>query len=173
MLRPLVRRTLAPKGHTPRLLVRGRHRQKVSAIAALTLSPRRRRVGLVWHTLRDASFTGATVAAFLRRLLRRVRGRVIVVWDRWTGHAGPAVRRVLAEHPRLTVERLPAYAPALNPVEHLWSLVKWGELCNFAPADAAELDAAVRPLLTRLARSPTLLRSCWRGARLHVPRWRC
>lgn len=145
----------------------------MSVIAALTLSPRRRRVGLLFHTLPDASVTGATVAAFLRRLLRRVRGRLIVVWDRWSGHGRPAVRAVLAAHPRLTVERLPPYAPDLNPVEHLWSLVKWGELCNFAPADAAELDAAARPVLARLARAQTLLRSCWRGAKLHVPRWRC
>lgn len=145
----------------------------MSVIAALTLSPRRRRVGLVWHTLPDASFTGATVAAFLRRLLARVRGRVIVVWDNWSGHGGPAVRAVLAAHPRLTVERLPPYAPALNPVEHLWSLVKWGELCNFAPADAGELDAAIRPVLARLARSQPLLRGCWRGTRLHIPGWRC
>lgn len=145
----------------------------MSAIAAPTLSPRRRRVGLVWHTLPDASFSGAAVAAFLRRLLARVRGRLIVVWDNWSGHGGPAVRAVLAAHPRLTVERLPPYAPDLNPVEHLWSLVKWGALCNFAPADAAELDAAARPVLARLARTQPLLRGCWRGARLHVPRWRC
>jgi DDE superfamily endonuclease len=145
----------------------------VSVIAALTLSPRRRRVGLLSHTLPDASFRGATVAAFLRRLLRRVRGRVIVVWDNWSGHGGPDVRAVLAAHPRLTVERLPPYAPTLNPVEHLWSQLKWGAVCNFAPADAAELDAAVRPALARLARSQPLLRGCWRGARLHIPGWRC
>src|SRR5207253_4225437 len=41
LLNPLVRRTLAPKGKTPTLIVRGRHRQKVSLIAGLTLSPRR------------------------------------------------------------------------------------------------------------------------------------
>lgn len=145
----------------------------MSVIAALTLSPGRRRAGLAWHTLPGGSFAGPSVAAFLRRLLRRVRGRLIVVWDRWNGHGGPAVRRVLAAHPRLTVERLPAYAPDLNPVEHLWSLVKWGALCNFAPADAAELDAAVRPTLARLARSQPLLRGCWQGARLHIPGWRC
>ena len=46
MLCPLVRRTLAPRGQTPKIFVRGRHREKVSVIAALTLSPKRRRLGL-------------------------------------------------------------------------------------------------------------------------------
>jgi hypothetical protein len=44
----------------------------------------------------------------------------------------------------LTVERLPAYAPELNPVECLWANLKAVELANFAGdavvevADAAE-----------------------------------
>ena len=66
MLSPLVRRTLAPKGQTPRLLVRGRHREKVSVIAALTLSPKRGRRGLYFRTIPNGSFNGAGIAAFLR-----------------------------------------------------------------------------------------------------------
>jgi transposase len=31
----------------------------------------------------------------------------------------------------LTVERLPAYAPELNPVEYLWANLKGTELANF------------------------------------------
>jgi len=32
LLMPLVRRTLAPRGHTPVLTVKGRHREKVSLV---------------------------------------------------------------------------------------------------------------------------------------------
>jgi hypothetical protein len=42
LLSPLVRRTLAPRGQTPVLKTWGGHRERVSAIAALTISPRRR-----------------------------------------------------------------------------------------------------------------------------------
>ena len=45
-LNPLVRRTWAPKGHTPVLTGFGRHRRKVSTIAAISVAPGRRRVGL-------------------------------------------------------------------------------------------------------------------------------
>jgi len=172
LLTPLVRRTLAPTGRTPRLVHRARHRQKVSLIAALTLSPRRRRLGLYFRSAPDQYFTQDTVAAFVRHLLRHLRGRVILVWDGWSGHRGPAIRAVCAAHPRLELVSLPAYAPELNPVEHLWTHLKWGELCNFAPHDTAELNAAVQPLLRRAARDRNRLRSFWKGAKLHLPRGR-
>lgn len=173
MLGPLVRRTLAPRGRTPHLPVRGRHRQKVSAIAALTLSPLGRRLGLYFRTVVNGSFTGATVADFLRHLLRHVRGRVVVVWDRWSGHRGPDVRAVVAANPRLEVAKLPAYAPELNPVEYLWSQLKWGRLANYAPDDADELDARIGPELRSMAGQRNVLLGCWRGAKLRLPRWLC
>ena len=173
MLSPLVRRTLAPKGQTPRLLVRGRHREKVSVIAALTLSPKRGRRGLYFRTIPNGSFNGAGIAAFLRQLLRHVRGRVIVVWDNGSGHRGPDVRAALADHPRLELVSLPPYAPELNPVEYLWSHLKWCELCNFGPKDARELDRAIDPVIRKTMRSPALMLGFWRGARLRLPRWLC
>jgi len=173
MLGPLVRRTLAPKGRTPKLLVRGRRRQKVSVIAALTLSPIRRRLGLYFRTIVNGSFKGATVAEFLRHLLRHIRGRIILIWDRWSGHRGPDVRAVLADHPRLQIEPLPTYAPQLNPVEHLWSHLKWSQLCNFGPDTAEELNDAIGPALRLTAKQRSILLGCWRGARLPLPRCLC
>ena len=68
LLNPLVRRSLAPKGQTPILTVRGRHRQKVSVMAALSLSPRRGRLGLLFLTRQDGYFQTEHVVAFLRDL---------------------------------------------------------------------------------------------------------
>ena len=39
----------------------------------------------------------------------------------------------------LTVERLPAYAPELNPVEYLWANLKGGELANSGGDTIAEV----------------------------------
>jgi hypothetical protein len=172
LLNPLVRRTLAPRGQTPILLQRGRHRQKVSLIAALTISPRRSRLGLYFRSLPDAYFRQDDVAAFVRHLLRHLRGRVILVWDRWSGHRGEAIRAVEAAHPRLELVDLPAYAPDLNPVEFLWNHLKWGELANFAPSDSADLNATVVPILERITADQHRLRSYWRGAHLKLPRRR-
>lgn len=142
-------------------------------IGALTLSPKRGRIGLYFQTIVNGSFTGASVAKFLQQLLRHIQGRVIVVWDRWSGHGGPYVRQVLARNPRLELVQLPAYAPELNPVEYLWSHLRWSCLCNFAPADAEELNKAMDPVFRKTARNQELLRSFWEGAKLPLMRWRC
>jgi len=173
LLSPLVRRTLSPRGQTPKLLIRGRHRQKVSVIAALTLSPRRGRRGLYFRTLPNGSFSGDDVAKFLQQLLRHLHGKVIVIWDRWSGHRGPAVRDLLERHSRLRLVQLPAYAPQLNPVEHLWSHLKWSQLNNYNPMNADDLNQAVGPALNQTRSDQALLLSFWKGTQLRLPRWLC
>lgn len=167
LLNPLVRRTLAPKGRTPTLVVRARHRQKVSLIGALTLSPLRGRRNLYVRSLTDGYFDQRGIAGFVRHLLRHLRGRVILIWDNGKSHRGRVMDQVRGRHRRLEVVHLPPYAPELNPVEWLWSHIKWGELANAAPADQFELARTVQPILTRIARSPTLLQGFWHGAQLH------
>ena len=72
-----------------------------------------------------------------------------MVWDGGNTHRGDPIRELLGRFGRrLRLERLPPYAPVLNPVEFLWSWVKYGRLCNFAPRDAAHLN---RTLLAELA----------------------
>ncbi|SHN34311.1 DDE superfamily endonuclease [Streptomyces yunnanensis] len=66
---------------------------------------------------------------------------VILVWDGLSAHWSRAMRAWDTEQDWLTLERLPAYAPHLNPVELLWSSLKKRELANFAGdhlADATE-----------------------------------
>ena len=77
------------------------------------------------------------MVAFLRGLLRHLRGRVIVIWDGGSNHKGPAIREVLRTFPRLHLERLPGYAPDLNPVEMIWAYLKHGRLANFVPRHVA------------------------------------
>ena len=132
-LNPLVRSTWAPKGQTPVLPSWGGHRDKVSVIAALSVAPTLRRLGLYWLADPKHYVTAETVGKFLRELLKHLRGWVIVVWDGGSNHKGPLIRAFCACHPRLHLERLPAYAPDLNPVEQVWSHLKYGRLPNFVP----------------------------------------
>jgi transposase len=132
-------------------------------MAALTLSPRRNRLGLYFTTLQDGYFQTPHVAAFLRDLLRHLRGRVIVVWDGWKVHAAAA--RLVASS-RLATVTLPGYAPELNPVEQVWNRLKWSHLANAAPADSTELHRQLRPLLYHTKLSLPRLVSFWEGAKL-------
>jgi len=159
LMSPHVRRTLAPEGKTPILKTKGAHREKVSLVAALSLSPRRGRLGLYWRTYPREYVNNERAAAFLRYVLRHLRGNVIVVWDGGTMHKGDPIAKVLEDYPRLSLERLPSYAPELNPVEFLWTHLKCGVLANFAPETVLQLDAALRKHLQLAKCSPKRLRS--------------
>ena len=170
LLAPLVRRTLAPKGKTPVLLHKARHREKISLISALTISPRSQRLGLFFSSLINDSFDNLAVGWFVGQLLRHLRGPVIIVWDRGPMHRGPAIRELQGKFPLLQLESLPPYAPELNPVEEVWSYLKWSRLCNFAPRDSAELDRAAYVELDRIRFDQERLRSFWAGSDLPLPR---
>jgi hypothetical protein len=175
-LLPLIRTTLAVRGHTPVLTCRARQRDKVSAAAVLTLSPVRGRVGLHCCTYPDGYVDQELYARFLRAcLLREVRGPVVLLHDGGHMHHGPAMRELTREYPppRLTIERLPAYAPEYNPVEGVWNWTKDKELANFVPPDVPELDRAVCACLVDTRADQERLRSffyatplSWRGTTL-------
>jgi transposase len=168
-LNPLVRRTWALRGKTPVLVTDGGHREKVSVIGAVSVSPAAGRPGLYFATAPNGYFGPDRVVEFLRDLLRHLRGKVIVVWDRGNNHKGPAVRKFLGRNKRLTLEPLPAYAPELNPVEAVWSWLKYGELANYVPDGVDRLDGEVLDRLIELKFDPGLLRSLWGRSDLPFP----
>jgi hypothetical protein len=145
-LLPETRRTWSPRGRTPIL----RHRcnwKRASMAAALgyLASDRERGPRLCFH-LQPASYNTASLIEVLTQLGAFYVGEhVVLLWDGLGAHWSHAMRDWLAtQHHWLTVERLPAYAPELNPVEGLWANLKAVELANFAGdqllevADAAE-----------------------------------
>jgi transposase len=171
LMAPLVRRTWAPRGRTPRLPQRSGRREKVSVAAAMWLSPRRDRLGLFFKALVDGYFDNRYSAAFLQALVQGLAGRVVVVWDGGGTHQGDPVRDlqgVMAD--RLSIEKLPPYAPALNPTEPVWSWLKWGRLSNFAAEDATHLNERVVSELTAIQDDQEALRSLWKTSELPLPR---
>ena len=169
MLTPTVRRTLAPRGETPILETWDRH-DRISAISAVTVSPRRRHLGLYFRLLPDdANANGADTVAFLRQLHEHIRGPMTVLWDGSNIHdrAG-VVKKYLAAHPEIRTERLPPYAPETNPDENVWQHTKHGRLANFAPEDTWELRKALVEELDRLHHRPDLLAAFLRHAAVPV-----
>jgi transposase len=169
MLTPTVRRTLAPRGETPVLRSWDRH-DRISAISAITVSPKRRRVGLCFQLLPDdVNVHGGDVVEFLRELRRQLPVPMTVLWDRGNVHdRSKAVRAYLAEHPSIETETFPSYTPEANPDEGVWGYAKYGRLANFAPADTDELRTTLVGELERLSRSPRLLASFIRHARMPI-----
>lgn len=73
-----MRRSWAAKGRTPGV---GGHRKNVSAVGAVGVSPASRPLGRYFATRPDGYFDAGAAVAFLRDLLRPLRGNVVVVWE--------------------------------------------------------------------------------------------
>jgi len=139
-----VRRTWAPKGRTPVLVHRHRNWQRISAAAAICYRWDGRRTRL-YLQLQPEAYNELGLIAFLKQLRRHFRGQqVLLLWDGLTGHRSKAMLAYLASQSHwLVAERLPAYAPELNPVEGLWANLKGRELANRCDLEiAATIEAA-------------------------------
>jgi transposase len=102
---------------------------RLSVLGSLSLSPRRRRIG-VHVQVHDENIRAVHVVAYLRELHRALRQPLIVVMDRLNAHRTAA--RLLCEAGTrwLHVEWLPAHAPDFNLVEAIWSHAKYSRLAN-------------------------------------------
>jgi len=137
---PVVRRTWAPRGHTPVLTHTRATWQRLSVAGALAFRWDARRTRFYFQT-RPGSYTDVALIAFLRQLKRHFRGRrVLLLWDGLGAHKSQAMQAYVGrQRAWLTVERLPGYAPELNPIEQVWGNVKSGELANVCAADLPAL----------------------------------
>jgi transposase len=151
--RPPVRRTWAPKGETP-VLIHAFNWKKMSICAALGYRWDGRGSRLFFQT-RDGSYNTAGLIQFLGDLKRELRGqKAVLVWDGLPAHKSREMKTYLGQqHDWLVVERLPGYAPDLNPVETMWGNIKGQELANRCATDLAEVDQAVRGGMARVRRS--------------------
>jgi len=154
--RPPVRRTWAPRGETP-VLIYAFNWKKLSVAVALAFRWDFRRSGLFFQT-RPGSYNDVTLIEFLNDLKREFRGRrITLVWDGLPSHkSGPMHTYLRAQRSWLTVERLPGYAPDLNPAELVWGNVKGRELANRCADNLGEVEHELRAGLCRVRRSPTL-----------------
>jgi len=166
MLQPVVRRTWAPKGQTPVQYSWDRH-DRLSAIAALTVAPQRRRLGLYFQ-LHDHNIRFDDVIAFLYWVHRHLRRKFILVLDRYSVHR-KAVRLLQeAGVDWFEVEWLPGYAPDLNPVEMVWNHSKYDALANFIPEDIDHLEHAVTTSIDETRQMSWLKRSFFAYAGLEL-----
>lgn len=155
--RPSVRRTWAPRGHTP-VLVHAFNWKKMSLCAVLAYRWDGRSARLFFQMKPDSYDTSALIA-FLTDLRKELRGqRLMLIWDGLPAHRSRAMQQYLRTQRRwLQVERLPGYAPELNPTESLWQNIKGKELANFCGHHLAEAAAQCRKGIGRVRRRPHLV----------------
>ena len=94
------------------------------------------------YSVTDKTIT-ETVLAFLQKLIDDLPvpvDMITVYLDNHPVHTSGAVRQ-FAYDKRLDLQLLPKYSPALNPIEHLWHMVK-AEWAKRLAATHHELDPA-------------------------------
>src|SRR5258708_5517055 len=112
-------RTYAPRGQTPALRVK-LTRDHLSAIGGITSK------GRLFMQMQEHAYKAVDVVRFLRMLLRKLPGKLLIIWDGSPIHRADVIKQFLASQvgQRVHLERLPGYAPELNPQEQVWNLLK-------------------------------------------------
>ena len=163
LLIPNVRRTWAPRGQTPHFY-HWFKQDRISAFGALSVSPSRRHVGL-YMQFRSHSLKNEDVKIFLQYLFRHLRGSAVLLWDRGTIHRQHSIRPFLDTYPRVHSEFFPAYAPELNPAEHIWNRTDFA-LSNSISSSQSHLRGRLHGITRRLRTSQQRLRACIHASRL-------
>lgn len=168
--RPPVRRIWAPRGETPVL----RHCfnwKKLSICSALAFGCNGKRSRLFFQIVSE-SFNDEKLIVFLSGMLAEFKGKkVTIVWDGLPSHRSRRMTQYLqGQRKRLSVTRLPSYAPDLNPVEYIWANIKGKELANLCSDDLTLMVEGVRKGFTRIHESNHLNHSFLKHAGLSLGR---
>ena len=144
--------TWGKRGHRPIVSSSG-NRSKINVISAVAPS------GRLWFRCYKGNLDSATFIGFVRALLHDVRGDIVLVMDSHPAHVSEETMEFLAARMgRLQCELLPAYAPELNPDEHVWGLLKG--MFRRDPIQRGErLDEAVDEVMRHLKGQRALIRA--------------
>jgi transposase len=157
--RPARKRTWAPKGQTP-ILEFNFNWKRISAIAGVSFYE-------LWFALHEGTIRAPQVIEFVKQLRARIGKKLLLVWDGLRAHGSRAVRAFLDTlGGAVRVERLPAYAPELNPVEFLWGYLKNHHLANLTPDALWKLSKAARNALFKAQKRPSVIAAFWVQAEL-------
>lgn len=160
MLTPVVRRTWGRRGQTPIVDAWDRH-DRISAISGITVSPKNCTLNLYFDLLpENTNVHGEDVVEYLRQLKAQLGGPLTILWDGGRVHDRcKLVQAYLAQHPDIHTERLPAYAPELNPDELVWAWTKYSRLGNLAAQNTDWLRDYIINELTYVREHPNLMAS--------------
>jgi putative transposase len=163
-MRPPKARTWARRGCTPVAVVSGKGSGRVSVAGLTCYRPGERsrffyRIRL--HTGRKGerrSLSEADYASLVTAAHTQLHAPLILVWDNLNTHISAEMHTLLQPHQDwLTVVRLPAYAPDLNPVEGAWANMK-NSLGNLGSCSTVrQLAAIMKNRLKRIQYRPALI----------------
>lgn len=144
--------------------------QRAHAIGALACEPDGSACEVLLY-VQEPTITKETILAYLPALKAHFDQAVVLLWDGLPAHRSKEVATWIAANADwLTVERFPGYAPELNPVEYLWSVLKGKDLANFCADQTQELAERLQVGQDRIGQDPEKLYGFLVGSTLFAKR---
>ncbi|WP_234363129.1 transposase [Streptomyces formicae] len=164
---PPTSRTWSRRGHTPVVRVRGDSQRRLS-VAALSCYKPGERTRLVFRPKQNVddkrggrrSFTFAGYRDLLAAAHQQLGAPLVLFWDNLNVHLNARLRAFIDTRDWIISFQLPSYAPDLNPVEGVWSLVRRSAQCNTAFTDPDHLIRTLRRSLREIQYRPELIDAC-------------
>lgn len=153
-LTPVLGRTWAPKGKTPKVKVTGK---RGGFCVTSAISP----AGKLVFRIEKGKVNADKHIEFLIQLMKQHPNRkIIVIEDNASPHIAHSVKSFVASQPnRIAVYYLPSYAPELNPDEHVWAYLKAHQLKTHQAQNTDELRHLTKRKMQSIQRRKDLIHS--------------
>lgn len=152
-------KTWAPKGETP-VLQYSFNWQQLSLMAGVSF-------WRLYFRFFHGAIKGPQIVEFLKALKDTIGGKLLIIWDGLPAHRSRLVRNYVDSlEGQIQLERLPAYAPEINPAEYAFGYAKQRELANLCVDTIEEVRAYATRRLKSMQRRPKLIRAFWQQAEL-------
>ena len=120
-------------------------------------------------TIFHGSMKGKDFVSYLKQLRQHLKGKkLLLIWDGLPAHRSRIVTNYTDTQKKwLKIERLPGYAPELNPIEYLWSAMKTKDLSGLPVRGLPKLKSAIRRSRYRINSNQQLLRGFLEASKLY------
>ncbi|MBI2630547.1 IS630 family transposase [Candidatus Pacearchaeota archaeon] len=151
---PVVGRTWAPKGKTPKVMVTG---NRGGFCVTSAVSP----AGKLIFRIEKGRVNSEKHIEFLKNIIKQHPNRkIIVIEDRAPAHRAKKVNEFVEQNKkRLAIYKLPPYSPELNPTEHVWAYLKAYELKTHQAQNTEELKHLTKRKMHKIQKNKKLILS--------------
>lgn len=157
-LTPVLGRTWAKKGETPKVMVTA---NRGGLCVTSAISP----AGKLIFRIEKGRVNSEKHIEFLKNIIKQHPNRkVIIIEDKAPPHRAKKVSKFAeANKSRIAIYKLPSYSPELNPDEHVWKYLKAYQLKTHQAQNTQELKRLVKRKMHSIQRNKPLLLSFFSG----------
>lgn len=157
-LTPVLGRTWAPIGKTPKVFVTG-NRGGLCVTSAISSA------GKLIFRIEKGKINAKKHIEFLKQIIKQHPYRkIIIVEDGAPAHKAKKVNEFVEQNKKkIAIYRLPPYAPDLNPDEHVWEYLKAYKLKTHQAKNTDELKHLVKRKMQSIQRNKSLVLSIFHG----------